>query len=89
MQKRRCLQPSKSALQPCRPWSNNIKQVAPGISELKSHCKRQMFHIEVRAILRASALLGLLANTVDLSNLQQKARRIKLSLLYPICIYSS
>ena len=89
MQKQRCLQPSKSALQPCRPWSTNIKQVAPGISELKSHCKRQMFHIEVRAILRASALLGLLASTVDLSNLQQKARRIKLSLLYPICIYSS
>ena len=89
MQKRRCLQPSKSALQPCRPWFTNIKQVAPAISELKSHCKRQMLHIEVRAILRASALLGLLANTVDLSNLQQKARRIKLSLLYPICIYLS
>ena len=71
------------------PTSSKLPQIAPGISELKSHCKRQMFHIEVRAILRASALLGLLANTVDLSNLQQKARRIKLSLLYPICIYSS
>jgi len=53
---------------------------------LKSHCKRQMFHIEVRAILRASALLGLLANTVDLSNLQQKAQRIKLTLFASICL---
>ena len=82
MQKRRCLQPSKSAMQPCRPWSTNINRVSPGISELKSLCKRQMFHIEVRAILRASDLLGLLANTVDLSNLLQKARSIKLTLFY-------
>ena len=29
MQKRRCLQPSKSALQPCRPWSTNIKASCP------------------------------------------------------------
>ena len=85
MQKRRCLQPSKSAMQPCRPWSTNINQVAPGISELKSLCKRQMFHIEARAILRASDLLGLLANTLDLSNLLQKACCIKLTLL---CNYS-
>ena len=81
MLKRCCLQPSKSAMQPCRPWSTNINQVAPGISELKSLCKRQMFHIEARAILRASDLLGLLANTLDLSNLLQNACCIKLTLL--------
>ena len=54
MRKRRCLQPSKSALQPCRPWSTNIKQVAQVHSQPKSHCKRHMFHIKVRAIPRAS-----------------------------------
>ena len=89
MQKRRCLQPSKSAMQPCRPWSTNINQVAPGISELKSLCKRQMFHIEARAILRASDLLGLLANTLDLSNLLQKACCIKLTLLYTYSLLAS
>ena len=43
-------------------------------------------HIEVRAIPRASDLLGLLANTVDLSNLLQKAQRIKLTLVASICL---
>ena len=56
MRKRRCLQPSKSALQPCRPWSTNINQVVPGISELKSPCTRCMSH---RFTLRSERYRGL------------------------------